>query len=80
MDAVERPQFRVVEGTRVPPLRCPEGRGGGMVSKSWSGVAQVGEGCPGIVPGCSPGTYSVEGSCCLGIEQVAAAGSGSSDS
>ena len=28
MDAVERPQFRVVEGTSAPPLRWPGGCGG----------------------------------------------------
>ena len=79
MNAVERPQFRVVEGTRAPPLRWP-GDGGGIVSRSWSGVALVGEGCPGVVPGCPPGKYPVEGSRCWGIEQVLAAGSVSSDS
>ena len=50
-----------------------------MVSRSWSGVALVGEGFPGVVPGCPPGTYPVQGSRCWGIEQVAAAGSGASD-
>ena len=42
-----------------------------MVSRSWSGVALVGEGYPGVVPGRPPCTYPVEGSCCWGIEQVA---------
>ena len=51
-----------------------------MESQSWSDVAPVGEGCPGVVPGCPPGTYPVEGSRCWGIEQAAAAGSCSPDS
>ena len=33
-----------------------------------------------MVPGCPPGTYSVEGSCYRGTEQGVAAGSGSADS
>ena len=33
-----------------------------------------------MVPGCPPGTYSVEGSCCWGTEQCVAAGSGPRDS
>ena len=51
-----------------------------MVSRSWSGVAPVGEGCPGAVPGCPLGTFPVEGSRCWGIEQAAAVGSESPDS
>ena len=33
-----------------------------------------------MVPGCPPGTYSVEGSCCRGTEQGVAAGNGPGDS
>ena len=33
-----------------------------------------------MVPGCSPGTYPVEGSCCWGTERGVAAGSGPEDS
>ena len=51
-----------------------------MVSRPCSGVAPVGEGCPGVVPGCPPGTYPVEGSRGWGVEQVDVAGSGSPDS
>ena len=51
-----------------------------MVSRSWSGVAPVGEGCPGVVPRCPPGTFPGEGSRCWGIEQGAVAGSGLPDS
>ena len=80
MDAVEQPQLRFVEGTRVPLLPWPGGWGGGMVSQSWFGDAPVGEGCPGVVPGCHPGGYPVEGSRCWGIEQAAAGGSGLPDS
>ena len=78
VDAVERPQRR----QRGPVfLRCVcRGGGGGMFSQSLSGVAPVGEGCPGVVPGCPPGTFPVEGSCCWGIEQAAAVGSESPDS
>ena len=52
MDAVELPEFCVVEETRAPPLRWLRGGGGGIVSRSLSGVALVWEGCPGVVPGC----------------------------
>ena len=51
-----------------------------MVTRSWSSAALVGEGCREVVPGCPPGTYSVEGSCCWGTEQVVAACSGPADS
>ena len=51
-----------------------------MVSRSWSSVELVEEGCREVVPGCPSGEYSVEGSRCWGIKQVVAAGSGSSDS
>ena len=79
VDAVERSQFRVVEGTRAPLLRWPRGSGG-MVSRSWSSVVLVGEECCEVVPGFPPGKYSMEGSRCSGTEQVVAAGSGSADS
>ena len=46
-----------------------------MVTRSWSNVALVAEGCRELVPGCPPGAYSLEGSRCPGIEQVVAAGS-----
>ena len=69
MDAVERPQFRVVEETRAPLLRWP-GAWGVLV---W-------EGCPLVVPGCPPGTYPAEGSRCWVTEQVATVGIGASDS
>ena len=71
MDAVERPQFRVVEGTRAPLLRW---------SGSWSSAALAGEGCREVVPGRSPGTYSVEGSCRWGTEQGVVASGGPADS
>ena len=79
VDAVERSQFCVVEGTGAPPLPWPGG-GGGMVTRSWFGVALVGEGCREAMPGCPPGAYPVQGSRCWGTEQVVEAGSGSSDS
>ena len=51
-----------------------------MATRSWSSAAPAGEGCREVVPGCPPGTYSVEGSCCWGTEQGVAAGSGPADS
>ena len=47
-----------------------------MATRSWSKAASAGEGCRELVPGCPPGTYSVEGSCCWGTEQGVAVGSG----
>ena len=79
MDAGECLQFRIVEGTRVPPLRWSWG-GEGMVCRSWSSVAPVVEGCSGAMPGCFLGMFPVEGSRCWGIEQAAAVGSQSDDS
>ena len=79
VDAVERPQFGVVEGTRAPLLRR-SGGGGGMATRSWSSAAPAGEGCREVVPGSPPGMYSVEGSCCWGTEQGVAAGSKPGDS
>ena len=72
VDAVERSQF---------PLCCGgRGGGGGMATQSWTSAALAGEGCREVVPGCPPGTYSVEGSCCWGTEQGVAAGGGPADS
>ena len=40
-----------------------------MVSRSWSGVVPVAEGCPGVVSRCPSGMFPVEGSCCGDIRQ-----------
>ena len=47
-----------------------------MATRSWSSAASAGEGCREVAPGCPPGTYSVGGSRCRGIEQGVAVGSG----
>ena len=47
-----------------------------MATRSWSSAASAGEGCREVAPGCLPGTYSVGGSRCRGIEQGVAVGSG----
>ena len=75
VDVVERPQFRFVEGTRAPLLWWSGGRGGhGHPVLVQCRVSRGG--CREVAPGCPPGTYSVGGSRCRGIEQGVAVGSG----
>ena len=45
-----------------------------MLSRSWSGVVPVGEGCPGAVSACLSGTLTVEGSWCGDIGLLMAGG------
>ena len=73
MDGVDRPQFRVVKGVRVPPLWWSGGWGGHGLPVLVQCCASRG-GCPGVVPRCPSGTFPVEGSRCWGIEQDAAVG------
>ena len=51
-----------------------------MATRSWSSAASAGKECREVLPGCPPGTYSVGGSRCRGIEQGGAFGSWSAGS
>ena len=47
-----------------------------MATRSWSSAASAAEGGREVAPSCPPGTYSVGGFRCWGIEQGVAVGSG----